>query len=306
MNNYLIEYNDIYLLNNEIESLIEKGFKDATKSVYDLDEESLENALNDLDTYSFLTDKKTIIIKNINKLEDNKQTTHLLKYLENPNNDNLLILTTNKLNMTKKINKELKKKTNYLKLEANLEKEIKSILKGYKIDNKSINKLIDYSNNNIDIIKSECDKIINYKENDKTITDEDIELLVVKHLGDSNNLVFDLVKYIASKDKRRALEKYEKLGEYGVDDIALTALLESQLRLMIQVDLMMDERKSKDIIAKSLSQHPYRVEKTMELLRSISRKELTKLIHNLSEMDYKIKSGKVSTKEQMLMYIINL
>ena len=306
MNNYLIEYNDIYLLNNEIDSLIEKGFKDATKSIYDLDEESLEAALNDLDTYSFLTDKKIIIIKNINKLEDNKQTTHLLKYLENPNNDNLLILTTNKLNMTKKINKELKKKTNYLKLEVNLEKEIKNILKGYKIDSKSINKLIDYSNNNIDIIKSECDKIINYKENDKTITEEDIELLVVKHLGDSNNLVFDLVKYIASKDKRRALEKYEKLGEYGVDDIALTALLESQLRLMIQVDLMMDERKSKDIIAKSLSQHPYRVEKTMELLRSISRKELTKLIHNLSEMDYKIKSGKVSSKEQMIMYIINL
>ena len=75
---------------------------------------------------------------------------------------------------------------------------------------------------------------------------------------------------------------------------------------MIQVDLMMDERKSKDIIAKSLSQHPYRVEKTMELLRSISRKELTKLIHNLSKMDYKIKSGKVSSKEQMIMYIINL
>ena len=187
MNNYLIEYNDIYLLNNEIDSLIEKGFKDATKSIYDLDEESLEAALNDLDTYSFLTDKKIIIIKNINKLEDNKQTTHLLKYLENPNNDNLLILTTNKLNMTKKINKELKKKTNYLKLEVNLEKEIKNILKGYKIDSKSINKLIDYSNNNIDIIKSECDKIINYKENDKTITEEDIELLVVKHLGDSNN-----------------------------------------------------------------------------------------------------------------------
>ncbi len=306
MNNYLIEYNDIYLLNNEIDSLIEKGFKEATKSIYDLDEESLENALNDLDTYSFLTDKKIIIIKNINKLEDDKLTEHLFKYLESPNDDNLLILTTNKLNMTKKINKELKKKTNYLKLEANLEKEIKNILKGYKIDTKSINKLIEYSNNNIDIIKSECDKLINYKEDDKNITDEDIETLVVKHLGDSNNLVFDLVKYIASKDKRRALEKYEKLGEYGIDDIALTALLESQLRLMIQVDLMMDERKSKDTIAKTLSQHPYRIEKTMELLRNVSRKELTKLIQNLGEMDYKIKSGKVNSKDQMLMYIINL
>lgn len=306
MNNYLIEYNDIYLLNNKIDELISKDFKDASKSIYDLEEEPLDNALNDLDTYSFLTEKKIIIIKNINKLEDDKFTKHLMKYLDNPNNDNLLILTTNKLNMTKKINKELKKKTNYFKLEANLEKEIKTMLKSYKIDTNCINMLIEYSNNNIDIIKTECDKLINYKENDKTITKEDIEKIVVKHLGDSNNLVFDLVKYIACKDKRRALEKYEKLREYSIDDIALTGLLESQLRLMVQVNMLTKERNTKDQIAKILSQHPYRIQKTMELARTITNKELTRLIQNLSEMDYKIKSGKVSAKDQMLMYIINL
>lgn len=306
MNNYLIEYNDIYLLNNKIDELINKEFKEASKSVYDLEEETLDNALNDLDTYSFLTERKIIIIKNINKLEDDKFTKHLMKYLDNPNNDNLLILTTNKLNMTKKINKELKNKTNYLKLEANLEKEIKTMLKGYKIDTNCINMLIEYSNNNIDIIKTECDKLINYKENNKNITKEDIEKIVVKHLGDSNNLVFDLVKYIASKDKRRALEKYEKLKEYSIDDIALTGLLESQLRLMVQVNMLMKRRYSKDEIAKTLSQHPYRIQKTMELVRTITNKELTKLIQNLSEMDYKIKSGKIAPKDQMLMYIINL
>ena len=113
MNNYLIEYNDIYLLNNEIDKLINNGFNEASKSVYDLEETTLDNALNDLDTYSFITDKKIVIIKNINKLEQDKFTEHLIKYLDNPNNDNLLILTTNKLNMTKKINKEIKNKTKY-------------------------------------------------------------------------------------------------------------------------------------------------------------------------------------------------
>ena len=180
------------------------------------------------------------------------------------------------------------------------------MLKGYKISIQCINKIIEYSNNNIDIIKSECDKLVQYKENDKTITDDDIEKIVVKHLGDSSNLVFDLVKYIASKDKRRALEKYEKLKEYNVDDISLTGLLESQLRLMVQTDMLLDKKYNKDSIAKTLSQHPYRVGKTIELLREVSKKELVNLIKNLSEMDYKVKSGTVSPKEQMLMYIINL
>ena len=75
---------------------------------------------------------------------------------------------------------------------------------------------------------------------------------------------------------------------------------------MVQVNMLMKKRNTKDQIAKILSQHPYRIQKTIELVRTITNKELTRLIQNLSEMDYKIKSGKVSTKDQMLMYIINL
>lgn len=305
MNNYLIVYDDIYLLNSKIDEITSKDFKDITKSIYDLDEQDLDAALLDLDTYSFLSDKKIVIIKNIENLNDDKKTTHLINYLNSPNNDNLLILTTTKFNGTKKINKTLKEKTNFIKLESDPITVIKNLLKDYKLEPGVINKISIYSNNNLDIIKTECDKLINYKE-DKNITVDDVEKLVVKHLGDSSNIIFDLVKYISSSDKKRALEQYKLLQEYNIDDIGLIGLIESQLRLLEQVSIYKKEGLYKDEIASKLNIHPYRIQKTMELLSSTNITSINNLIKNLSEIDYKVKAGLIDSKDCILMYIINI
>lgn len=305
MNNYLIVYDDIYLLNSKIDEITSKDFKNITKSIYDLDEKDLDDALLDLDTYSFLSDKKIVIIKNIENLNDDKKTTHLINYLDSPNNNNLLILTTTKFNGTKKINKTLKEKTNFIKLESDPNTVIKNLLKDYKLEPGVINKISIYSNNNLDIIKTECDKLINYKE-DKNITVDDVEKLVVKHLGDSSNIIFDLVKYISSSDKKRALEQYKLLQEYNIDDIGLIGLIESQLRLLEQVSIYKKEGLYKDEIASKLNIHPYRIQKTMELLSSTNITSINNLIKNLSEIDYKVKSGLIDSKDCILMYIINI
>lgn len=305
-NNYLLVYDNYYLFQEKLKDIISSTkFENASITNYDLEEEDLYNALLDLDTYSFLTEQKVIIIKNINLLEDNQDTKHLLKYLDNPNNDNLLILTTTKFNATKKINKELKKKTNYIKLETDLNKEIKNILQGYEVEAGVITKLIEYSNNNIDIIKSECDKLKQYKFDTKKITKEDVETIVIKHIGESTQIVFDLIKDIAIKDKKRAIIKYEKLKKYNVDDIALIGLLESQLRLMIQIIMFNEKKYSNKDIATTLNIHPYRIEKTKELLRYSNKKDVCNMIKNLSNIDYKIKSGQIDNKDAIFMYIIN-
>lgn len=305
-NNYLLVYDNYYLFQEKLKDIISSTkFENASITNYDLEEEDLYNALLDLDTYSFLTEQKVIIIKNINLLEDNQDTKHLLKYLDNPNNDNLLILTTTKFNATKKINKELKKKTNYIKLETDLNKEIKNILQGYEVEAGVITKLIEYSNNNIDIIKSECDKLKQYKFDTKNITKEDVETIVIKHIGESTQIVFDLIKDIAIKDKKRAIIKYEKLKKYNVDDIALIGLLESQLRLMIQIIMFSEKNYTNKDIAATLNIHPYRIEKTKELLRYSNKKDVCNMIKNLSNIDYKIKSGQIDNKDAIFMYIIN-
>ena len=63
MNNYLIECLDNLSIDIEINKIIkEKDFNSIEKTIYDLNDNSLNQALEDLDTYGLFTNKKIIII----------------------------------------------------------------------------------------------------------------------------------------------------------------------------------------------------------------------------------------------------
>ena len=84
MHNYLIENIDQTITNDTIKELLKKEkIENNTISTYDLEETSLSNALEDLDTYSLFSSNKVIIIKNIDslKIDDSKEEiNHLIKY----------------------------------------------------------------------------------------------------------------------------------------------------------------------------------------------------------------------------------
>lgn len=306
--NYLLEYTSSFLYQKKVEELItENNFKNSYCSEYDLSESSLDLVLEDLDTYSFLSEKKVILLKGVEILDiENKKTKHLFNYLANSDSNKLLIMSSMNLDSRKKITKELKKEVTYLKLENNPASIIKEELKDYKIDEKTIQLLINYSNSNLDAIKTECDKLKQYKYQEKIVTEKDIKDICYKHIGDSSELIFELVKQICSKNKKEALTTYQKLYEYNIDDLSIMGLLESQLRLLEQVSILMDQNKRKQEISTILETHPYRIEKTQELLRKITKKEIDELIIHLAEIDYKFKSGIYEGKKSLEMLLLNL
>ena len=66
MTNYLIESDDYITIKKCIEKIIkENKFVDATTSNYDLDEQTLDKVIEDLNTYSLFSSKKLIIVRNI-------------------------------------------------------------------------------------------------------------------------------------------------------------------------------------------------------------------------------------------------
>ena len=167
MNNYLLENTDPIVIKNETKNLIKKNnFEGSQVSIYDIEEVPLEKALEDLDTYGFLSSKKVVIIKNIDilKYDDNKKDLdHLFKYLENSSSDNLLIIEVKKLDNKTKLSKELKKKCNYIESSLNTKSFIKGQLKGYDISQDTINLLDEYCLEDITKIYNECEKLKEYR-----------------------------------------------------------------------------------------------------------------------------------------------
>ena len=310
MNNYLIESSDHLLVQKEIQKIIEKeNFTSNYQTTYDLEEVPLINALEDLDTYSFLSDKKIVIIKNIlSSFVTDNEKEHLLKYIDNYNPNNLLIMTCDKLD-AKSFSKKLKniKNISYQKLQINEEKYTTDKLKGYKISKEDILYLIDLCKKDITKIDSECEKLMIYKINSKEIFHEDITNLVVKKLGDSNEILFSLVNSIISKNKKKALLLYQELKEYQIDSNSIIGLMASQMKLISQIKVLKEDNLSNMEIQESLKlKSIYQVKKLGEYIYDYSYKEIGDFLHKLADTDYKIKTGRIDSKYAIELLIINL
>lgn len=311
MNSYLLESEDSLSLQTERDYIIhENHFEDAVINTYDMEEVPLENALEDLDTYGFLSDKKVIVIENIEVLKYDdfkKDFEHLFLYIKNPNPDNLLILESNKLNNTLKVTKELKKICKYQEISIDIKSYIKNAFKGYKIDTNTMNLLEEYCLGDYSKIANECLKLKNYKMDDKIITKEDVIELVPKKLGDSKDLTFAFSRSLGLRDREDALRKYLKLLSFDLEPISIIGLLASQVRITYQVKLLEKDCLSDKDIATTLGEKSdYRIQKTRELTKYYTEKELLKLMQELADMDYKMKTEDVDGNHLIEMFILNI
>lgn len=311
MNSYLIESEDTLSLNNEISKIIkDNDFTNAVINTYDIEETLLENALEDLDTYNFLSEKKVIIIKNIESIKEDlfeKDIEHLFKYIDNPNQDNLLIITSKKLDSRLKFSKKLKTKCKISKIEANPKAFIKQQLKNYKITQDTTNLLEEYCLGDMTKIYNECEKLKNYKIEDKTITKEDIIELVMKKLGDSKDLVFSFTRSLAERDRKASLKKYKELLTYNIEPLSFIGLLAGQIRIIYQVKLLEKRNLRDKEIADILEEKSdYRIKKTREITRMYSEEELLTLMKKLSEIDLKIKTVDTNPNQEIELFIINI
>ena len=308
MNNYLIKSNAISLIDKKIEELIkEKDFDSSSVTTYDLEEDSITSLIEDADTISFLTPNKVIIGKNLsNNNLDEKNLKTLSKYLDNPNSDVLLILVTTNIDARKKTVKEVINKLSLVNISTDTKTLVKDILKGYDVEYRVINLLEEYYSEDLERLISETKKLALAFINTKKITYKDALELLVKPLNKQDTLAFDLVREIALKDKKKAVNIYNELLSYNIESYALFGLLESQYRLLYQVKVLNKRNISYNDMASILEVHPFRVKKTLELVRYYTLKEIRKLLKNLSDIDFKIKSGVYENNIIIDLLILNI
>ena len=308
MNNYLIKSNAISLIDKKIDELIkEKGFDSSSVTTYDLEEDSITSLIEDADTISFLTPNKVIIGKNLsNNNLDEKNLKILSKYLDNPNSDVLLILVTTNIDARKKTVKEVINKLSLVNISTDTKALVKDILKGYDVEYRVINLLEEYYSEDLERLISETKKLALAFINTKKITYKDALELLVKPLNKQDSLAFDLVREIALKDKKKAVNIYNELLSYNIESYALFGLLESQYRLLYQVKVLNKRNISYNDMASILEVHPFRVKKTLELVRYYTLKEIRKLLKNLSDIDFKIKSGVYENNIIIDLLILNI
>jgi DNA polymerase-3 subunit delta len=94
---------------------------------------------------------------------------------------------------------------------------------------------------------------------------------------------------LIAENKAKALEEYQKLLTKK-HPLEILSVLHTLLHSKIQIKANA-QKCSPEEIAKIINMHPYRVKLEIQKLKNTSLKNLVRLKQNLTEAEYKIKSG---------------
>ncbi len=308
---YLIYGTDYSLIKREIDN-IASGITDVVK--YDLSVNKIDELLDDASCISLFGDKKVLVGENALFLTGantnvNHDLDYLEKYVSETSHENIVIITalSEKLDERKKIVKTLKKNVTVIKKEVIDEKDLSGFVssefksKGYDIDYKTAKYFTDYVGKNVDILISEINKMIIYKDTDKKVTIEDINDISSKAFNDN---VFDLCDAIMKKNFKKIFSCYNDLVSLKEEPIKIIALIGNQFNLVYQVKLLANEGKNSKDIASILEVHPYRVKLALETDYMLY--ELEDVLKKLHEIDYSIKSGKEDKNTCLENFLLHL
>ncbi|MBM7691829.1 DNA polymerase-3 subunit delta [Peribacillus deserti] len=308
---YLLYGNEAFLI-NETKQLLTKHVLsedeiDFNLSVFDLEETPIEAALEDVETLPFLGERKLVFLQNAffltaekNKSKVEHEVSRLEAYLADPAPYSIVAITApyEKLDERKKITKELKRKTTILEAKKLNEQELRvwvrerAAASNVQIEEAAINLLMEISGTNLMLLANEIEKLSLYAE-EKLINTEMVEKLVAKSFEQN---IFTLIDKILQRKIEPALTIYYELLRQNEEPIKILSVMAGQIRMLYQVKELVRQGYGQQKIASVLKVHPYRVKLALEKAGSFSEKELIRLIYQLAEADYQMKTGQAEKR----------
>ena len=166
----------------------------------------------------------------------------------------------------------------------------------------NINYFLTVVGTDINNITNELNKLINYKLEDKHITNNDIDSLCITN---NDEEIFALTDAIVKNNIKESIRLYNVFLDKNYEVTAMIGLIASQFRFLLQVKLLYNKGLSNDKIASSLGVHPYRVKLAINNLYYYSKELLESYLVKLFELDKKIKLGVIDKNTAFELFILN-
>ena len=320
MNTYTILGEEVVLCEKKIADILAAHqVKHCDVTIYDMKEATIQKALFDVQTASFLNDKRAVLVKNPEFLTGvaTKNEAHDLeaftKFLENQQTENILIIYApyEKLDERKKMVKLLKKKTEYITFTKYTEESLKQWLikklteKGISFEIAAIDLLLQLTKAKMDTLYQELEKIDLYflNESDKQLTAPIVRQLITRQQEEN---IFLLTDAILQHKTQEAYHIYRDLLTQNEEPLKLLILIGNQFRLMKQTLGLSKQGYPEGEMAKALGMHPYRIKMAHQQARRFSQEAIEKYLYQIAELDYKIKTGAIQNELALELLILNV
>lgn len=276
---------------------------------FDMSEADYAQVGLDLVSLPFFSDEKVVILDYFSDLTTDKKrylTDEELKqfeaYLENPaETTRLVILAPGKLDSKRRLVKLLKRDGLVLEASPLKEMDLRKYFQqeihrlGLQMDGTVFQYLLAKSNMDFAEVSKNLAFLQSYK-GQETITQSDIDAAIPKTLQDN---IFDLTQLVLQSKMDEARSLVRDLRLQGEDDIKLIAIMLTQFRTYLQVQLLKEKGRSEQQIVADLSDltgrkvNPFQVKYALRDSRHLSVAFLKKVVRLLIETDYQIKTGQL-------------
>lgn len=317
---YLLYGTETYFINETMQLLMSEALEEEDREfnvvTYDLEESYVEEALEDARTLPFFGERKIIIMKSPffltaqkEKLEQNIKA--LEEYIAEPSPFAIVVFIApyEKLDERKKITKLLKKTAEVVEANAMQVQDVQKWIVGraeedhVDIEDRATKLLLELTGGNITTLAKEMDKLMLYVGIGGEITESLVTELVPKSVEQN---VFVLTEKVVKRDIAGAMHILDSLFTQQEEPIKLLALLVSQFRLLYQVKELQQRGYGQNQIASHIGVHPYRVKLAMNQTNAFSFEALKKVIHELAEADYNMKTGKMDKRLVLEFFVMRL
>lgn len=283
-------------------------------SSYDVSKEGMKVVLEDVMTLPFLSEQKMIVIKHADFLttkkikKDNNDLEYFMQCFPYLDEYVHLVVFHDEKNFDerKKIVKQLRKEAKFLEIDTlNYYKVSDTTRQAFKkrdctIDDDALELLLSRKGTNLIDIVNEVEKLCLYS---KHIDLKIVEEMVSRPLDEN---VFDLTTAILSKDKKKMFSIYKDLMVLNEEPVKLIILVANSMRLIYQVKLLDRKGYNDQEIAKMLSVNPFRLKYVRKEGQFFQIDELLACLNQLSQLDVKIKTGKIDKRLGLELFMLSL
>ena len=307
---YLIKKNlDIIFKTNEI--------NEQDIEVYDYEEDGIEVALISAMTVPFLADKKGVVLRSCSFLSDKKTATKeeiesLKRYLGFNNPASLFILIApyvkldTRKNIVKYLNKNIEVKSYQIALKSNaiydlIKEEVNK--NNLTIDPLALTQFVNRIGDNTTMLENELKKLITYSLNKKAITSDMVYDVVTKDIDDN---IFELVNAVVEKNINKCIEIYRDLKSIKVDPIWMLGTIGNKFQEILYTKELIKQKYKKDDIMKYFRASSGRVYYMMLNAKNVDDERMMKILTDLEELDYKIKSGQIDKFLGIELFLLGL
>ncbi|MEB6548032.1 DNA polymerase III subunit delta [Heyndrickxia sporothermodurans] len=304
---YLLYGIESYLINETKQKLVNNVLTDEEMDFnlanYDLEETSIEVALEDAETFPFMGEKRLIFLHNAFFLtaEKGKQRVEhniqkLEEYIQNPPSYTVLVIIApyEKLDERKKITKQLKKQAALLEAKKLNEMDLKKWVfqkvaeNGVQIDDNAVDLLITLAGTNLMMLSAEIDKLSLFVGVSNAISSETVENLTSRSLEQN---IFSLVDKVVHRKINEALRIYYDLLKQNEEPIKILSILANQFRLLYQTKELQRRGYGQQQMASYLKVHPFRIKLAAGQAKLFSEEELKRIMLLCADSDYQMKTS---------------